>query len=360
MLIGLIGAGGLVGQVVIKCLQDDLTFNLTFNSELLEFKFYTQNTKLNHKYTIHNKNVRIENFRISLLQDMFFDFIILATENATSKEIIEFSTKLNLKTKFIDLSSEFRLTNSVPLVIPEVNPNDLYLDTNSNTNTNIISSPNCTTTFLVMLLKALEPLGFIRRVIISTYQSASGAGIKGLEELKQQAKDWVQNNDLTNVTTNFWSKPLLFNVFSHNSSIESNLYNSEEMKIVKETQKILHRPDLKITPTCVRVPVLTSHCESINVEFDRNITKDMIVEKLTNFPGISILDNCDQNSFPEPLICSGSNDVYVGRIRPDLNDMTCWNFFVCGDQLIKGSGLNAVQILAKLINNRINQRTPVN
>jgi aspartate-semialdehyde dehydrogenase len=340
MLIGLIGAGGLVGQLIIKCFQNDLTFN----SNLIEFKFYTRETKLNHKYTIHNKNVRIESFRISLLQYMFFDFIILATENDISRDIINFANQLNLKTKFIDLSSEYRLKPNIPLIVPEVNPNDLY------SNTNVISSPNCTTTFLVMLLKALEPLGFIRRVIISTYQSASGAGIKGLEELEQQARDWSINENINEITTKFWSKPLLFNVFSHNTPIQENLYNSEEMKIVKETQKILHRPDLKITPTCVRVPVLTSHCESINVEFIREITKNEIIEKLINFPGIKIMDNCESNDFPEPFICSGQDDIFVGRIRPDLNDMSCWNFFVCGDQIIKGSGLNAVQILKELIN----------
>jgi aspartate-semialdehyde dehydrogenase len=340
MLIGLIGAAGLVGKVVIKCLQDDLTFN----SELIDFKFYTRESGCGLKYILHKKKVIIEKFLMTIFEDNFFDFIILATENDISSEIIGYANRLNLKTKFIDLSSEFRLQDNIPLVIPEVNPEDLNL------NSNIISSPNCTTTFLVMLLKALEPLGIIRRVIISTYQSASGAGTKGIEELKQQTLDWFYHKDINKVRIDFWKKPLLFNVFSHNSSLQPNLYNSEEMKIIKETQKIFHRPDLKITPTCVRVPVLTSHCESINVEFDTNILKDDIINKLENFPGIKILDNCEENKFPEPFICSGINDIYVGRIRPDLDDMTCWNFFVCGDQLIKGSGLNAVQILANLVN----------
>jgi aspartate-semialdehyde dehydrogenase len=120
------------------------------------------------------------------------------------------------------------------------------------------------------------------------------------------------------------------------------------MKIIKETKKILHRPDLKITPTCVRVPVLTSHCESINVEFDRPLKKEDIIQKLEKFPGIKIVDNYKDNTFPEPFTSSGLNDVFVGRIRPNVDDMSCWNFFVCGDQLVKGSGLNAVQILKKM------------
>lgn len=340
MLIGLIGAGGLVGQTIIECLKQDKTFD----SNSIEFKFYTQTTNLGTMIPIFNNWFKIEKFFMSNLQLYDFDFIILATENDVSKEIIDFANLVNLKTKFIDLSSEFRLEKRVPLVIPEVNPDDLKSDSN------VIASPNCTTTFLAMLLKALEPLGLISRVYVSTYQSASGAGIKGLEELKQQARDWIENENLDEITQTFWSKPLLFNVFSHNSKVESNLYNSEEMKIVRETKKILHRPDLKITPTCVRVPVLTSHCESINVEFDRPLKKDDIVQKLEQFPGIKIIDNCEDNTFPEPFTSSGLNDVFVGRIRPNLDDTTCWNFFVCGDQLVKGSGLNAVQILKKLKN----------
>lgn len=346
MLIGLIGAGGLVGQTIIECLKQDMTFN----SKLIEFKFYTQTTNLGTLTPIFNKWIKIEKFFMSNLLDFSFDFIILATENDVSNEIIDFANTMNLKTKFIDLSSEFRLKDEVPLVIPEVNLEDLELKSN------VISSPNCTTTFLVMLLKALEPLGFISRVIVSTYQSASGAGIKGLEELKQQARDWVEDEheDLNNVTKTFWSKPLLFNVFSHNSSLQSNLYNSEEMKIVRETKKILHRPDLKITPTCVRVPVLTSHCESINVEFDRHLKKEDIILKLENFPGIKIVDDCETNTFPEPITSSGLNDIFVGRIRPNIDDMSCWNFFLCGDQLVKGSGLNAIQILKELISKHRN------
>jgi len=339
MLIGLIGAGGLVGQTIIKCLQQDRTFD----SDLIEFKFYTQTTNLGTFIPIFNKWIKIEKFFMSNLQELDFDFIILATENDVSNEIITFANTFKLKTKFIDLSSEFRLKDGIPLVIPEVNPEDLEFKSN------VISSPNCTTTFLVMVLKALESLGKISRVYVSTYQSASGAGIKGLEELKQQARDWVENEDLDRVTQTFWSKPLLFNVFSHNSSFESNLYNSEEMKIIKETKKILHRPDLKITPTCVRVPVLTSHCESINIEFDRPLQKNDIIQKLEKFPGIKIVNNCENNTFPEPFTSSGLNDIFVGRIRSDLCDDRCWNFFVCGDQLVKGSGLNAVQILKELI-----------
>ena len=339
MLIGLIGAGGLVGQTIIECLKQDKIFD----SKSIEFKFYTQTTNLGTLIPIFNKWIKIEKFFISNLLDFSFDFIILATENDVSKEIIDFANTMNLKTRFIDLSSEFRLNPEIPLVIPEVNPEDLKLESN------VISSPNCTTTFLVMLLKALEPLGFISRVIVSTYQSASGAGIKGLEELKQQAYNWVEDEDLNNVTKTFWSKPLLFNVFSHNSTIQENLYNSEEMKIVRETKKILHRNDIRITPTCVRVPVLTSHCESINVEFDRNLKKEDIILKLENFPGIKIVDDCKENTFPEPITSSGLNDVFVGRIRPNIDDTKCWNFFVCGDQLVKGSGLNALQILKELM-----------
>ena len=202
-----------------------------------------------------------------------------------------------------------------------------------------------------MLLKPLLQLSEIKKVVVSTYQAASGAGKKGYDELMEQTYNYGLGQD---ITMNFWKKQYIFNVFSHNSKIDpESKYNMEELKMVKETCKILNR-NMRINPTCVRVPTLRSHCLSVNVEFYEEQKLDKIMEVLEKFPGIKILNNEEKNEFPEPLLTSKKTDIYVGRIRPetgiDYVDNTSWSFFVSGDQLLKGAAYNSVQILKQVIN----------
>jgi aspartate-semialdehyde dehydrogenase len=178
-------------------------------------------------------------------------------------------------------------------------------------------------------------LGNIRRIVVSTYQAVSDTEYKGLKELETQTTQ------------------IVYNIFSHNSPIDrETLFNQEELKLINETKKILNI-DAKITATCIRVPTLRSHCISLNVEFDRPLNEHDIINNLIEFPGISVCNNLINNKFPEPINTSGETDVYVGRIRSDIDDKSCWNFFISGDQLLKGAGYNSVQILQKLINSNM-------
>jgi len=330
--IGIVGINGLVGKAIIQSLEL-LNYN---DSDKNRFHFYGTSegiTKFN------NKTEPVYKFTLEMLRRL--NYCILATDNKNAKEIYDYVHKNNLNVIIIDNSSEFRLEKNVPLCIPEINSNILK-------NSKFISNPNCVTTLLCMCLKPLLNLANIKKIIVSTYQAASGAGYKGLQELETQTKQIATGLELTK---DFWKTQYVFNCFSHNTKInQENLYNEEELKLVYETKKIL-QINPKITATCIRIPTLRSHCISAHIEFDRELNKDEIVNTLINFSGIKILDNYQDNEFPEPIITANKTDVYVGRIRSDIDDNTCWNMFISGDQLLKGAGYNSVQILDYLLDN---------
>jgi aspartate-semialdehyde dehydrogenase len=332
--IGIIGVNGLVGKAIIKSLEK-LDYN---NSDKYVFYFYGTSDGV-IMFNGFDKPVR--KFTLSSLA--YLDYCILATDNNISRDIYSYALKNRLRLIIIDNSSEFRLVPDVPLCIPEINAVTLHKLTEY---PQMISNPNCVTTILCMCLKPLLTLANIKKIIVSTYQSASGAGYSGLLELEIQTKQISTN---LNLTTEFWQKQYVYNVFSHNTKINKfNLYNEEELKLVNETKKILEI-NPKITATCIRVPTLRSHCISAHIEFDKELEKDDIVDKLKSFPGVKILDDINDNKFPEPIITSDKTDIYVGRIRSDIDDKTCWNFFISGDQLLKGAGYNSVQILDFLL-----------
>lgn len=337
--IGLVGIKGLVGQAILDSL------------ELLDLEESDNNTFYYYgtAHEIHDEYV-IEQFDLSVLNDL--DYAILAVGNTLVKDIYNYVNKNNLPIKIIDNSSEYRLYKNVPLCIPEINANTIG-------DSKFISNPNCVTTLMCMVLKPLMSLANIKRIVASTYQAASGAGYKGLKELERQTYEmgtrygapecgYMCYHQEEKLTTDFWGKQYALNIFSHNSPITDTLYNEEEMKLINETKKILDI-NCKITATCIRVPTLRSHCISLNVEFDDELNKDDIIKQLESFDGVQILDNVEENKFPEPITTSDKTDVYVGRIRPDIDDMKCWNFFISGDQLLKGAGYNSVQILKYLL-----------
>ena len=211
----------------------------------------------------------------------------------------------------------------------------------------LISNPNCSTTILLMALYPLSKLSKIKRVVLSTYQAASGSGVRGLEELLLQTTEYAENKKLT---TQFWGKQYIHNVFSHNSEIDVvTLYNKEELKIINESKKILHDNSIIIDPTCIRVPVLQSHSISVNIEFEEYQIIENITHVLEEFEGIKIVNNFEKNEFPEPAKSSNCTDVFVGRIRHCPENSKIWNLFVTGDQLLKGAGYNSVQILEKIL-----------
>ena len=241
----------------------------------------------------------------------------------------------------VDNSSAFRLDPNVPLVVPEVNPEDVKK------HKGLIANPNCTTIIMLVALKPLYDLSPIKRIIVSTYQSASGAGALAMEELKQEAMAYLKGEP---VVPKVLPHPYAFNLFSHNTTIGPNLYCEEEMKMVNETRKIMHDPNINVCPTCVRVPVLRSHAEAIVIEQERRVSVEEALEALAKAPGVKIVNDAASNHFPMPFESNEQYDVLVGRVRYDLSCDTGLALFCCGDQLLKGAALNAVQIAELLAN----------
>ncbi|MCB9728432.1 MAG: aspartate-semialdehyde dehydrogenase [Deltaproteobacteria bacterium] len=239
----------------------------------------------------------------------------------------------------IDNSSAFRMTPDVPLVVPEVNPEALR------GHQGVIANPNCVAAILTVALAPLRQLGAIRRLVIATYQSASGAGARAMEDLEVQTRAALAGEP---VVAKVLRHPYAFNLFSHDSAVEDNLYNGEENKVVAETRKILGQPDLGISITCVRVPVLRAHTEVVNVEFDRAVDVEAARDVLAAAPGLALVDDPAENHFPMPNETSGTDAVRVGRVRRDPSCDHALNLLICGDQLLKGAALNAVQIAQAL------------
>lgn len=240
----------------------------------------------------------------------------------------------------IDNSSAFRMEPDVPLVIPEINAEALR------DHRGILANPNCSTIILLMAVAPLARIGTIRRVVVSTYQAASGAGAAAMEELRTQALDVLQGREPTRQA---FPHQIAFNVFSHNSAVNEHGYNDEEWKVIHESRKILGMPELKLTATCVRVPTFRAHAESVNIEFEERPSLDAARETLDAFPGVRVVDDRQGNYFPMPLDATGQDDVLVGRLREDRGNDRALDLFVCGDQLLKGAALNAVQIAEKMI-----------
>ena len=241
----------------------------------------------------------------------------------------------------VDNTSAFRMDPDVPLVVPEVNPEDIKK------HNGIIANPNCSTIIMNVPVWPLHKAYGVKRCVVSTYQAASGAGAAAMSELEIGARAFLDGKEFT---PKVLPHPAAFNVFSHNSKVGENGYNEEEMKMVNETRKIFHDNDIRITATCVRVPVMRAHSEAINLEFEKPITESEAREILANAPGIKIVDERDKSYFPMPLDASDRDEILVGRIRPDISqpDGHGLDIFVAGDQIRKGAALNAVQIAEML------------
>ncbi len=235
----------------------------------------------------------------------------------------------------IDNSSAFRMDPNVPLVVPEVNPEDLE------GHAGIIANPNCTTILMLVALAPLHRVNPIQRIIAATYQSASGAGARAMTELEDQARA-ILAGDAPVATV--LPHPIAFNLFLHNSPLEASGYVQEELKMVNESRKMLHAPDLRVNATCVRVPVPRAHAEALNVEFTAPFDPVKAKAILAEAPGVILIDDWQTQHFPMPIDVSGKDAVGVGRIRQDMSHERCLDLWICGDQIRKGAALNAVQI----------------
>jgi len=240
----------------------------------------------------------------------------------------------------IDNSSAFRMDPAVPLVVPEVNSEAAF------GHQGIIANPNCTTILLTVALAPLAARRPIRRVVLSTYQSASGAGARAMEELRQLSRTVLDGGEPISAVL---PHSLAFNLFLHNSPMQANGYCEEELKMVNETRKIMDLPDLRLSATCVRVPVLRAHSEAVNIEFEEPFPVAEACELLAAAPGVELIENFDTNRFPMPTDVTGRDPVAVGRIRQDISEPNALELWLCGDQIRKGAALNAIQIAELLI-----------
>ena len=261
------------------------------------------------------------------------DLVLASAGGSTSKAWA--ATAVESGAVVIDNSSAFRMNPQVPLVIPEVNPQAAA------THQGIIANPNCTTILMAMAVWPLHQVQPVKRIIAATYQSASGAGFQAMEELKLQAQA-ILNGDTP--PTEIFPYPLAFNLFPHNSALNEEGYCEEEMKMVNETRKIFNAPEMRISATSVRVPVLRAHSEAINLEFNEPFPVAKAREILSNAPGVRLVEDWQANYFPMPIDATGKDEVLVGRIRQDISHPSGLELWLCGDQIRKGAALNAVQI----------------
>ncbi len=330
MRIAIVGASGAVGQEFLRVL-DERNFPVT------ELLLFGSERSAGSKYTFRGKEIEVK-----LLQhnDDFkgVDIVFTSAGAGTSKAFAETITKYGAV--MIDNSSAFRMEEDVPLVVPEVNAEDALMRPRG-----IIANPNCTTIQMVVALKAIERLSHIRRVRVATYQAASGAGAAAMDELHQQYKQIINGEE---VKVEKFAYQLAYNVIPQIDVFMDNGYTKEEMKMYHETRKIMHS-DVKVSATCVRVPALRSHSESIWVETERPISVEEARKAFTEAEGVVLMDNPEAKEYPMPLFLAGKDPVYVGRVRKDLTDENSLSFWAVSDQIKKGAALNAVQIAEYLI-----------
>jgi aspartate-semialdehyde dehydrogenase len=266
------------------------------------------------------------------------DLVLASAGGSSSKTWAE--TIVKSGAVMIDNSSAFRMSPTVPLVVPEINPEA------AEKHQGIIANPNCTTILLGVAVYPLHLVQPIKRMVIATYQSASGAGARAMEEVKQQTQAILAGEQ---PKAEILPYPLAFNLFPHNSPLTESGYCEEEMKMINETRKIFDAPQIQITATCVRVPVLRAHSEAVNLEFERPFAVAKAREILSQAPGVELLEDWQANYFPMPIDATGKDDVLVGRIRQDLSHANGLELWLCGDQIRKGAALNAIQIAELLV-----------
>lgn len=348
--LAIVGATGVVGQSMISVLEemnldiDEIVFFASHRSKGKTLKF------LDNVYVIQE-----------LTEDSFstghFDYALFSAGGDTSKKFAPLAVQNGCIV--IDNSSAFRMDNDVPLVVPEVNPDDISI------NKGILANPNCSTIQAVVALKPLDNFYKIKRIIYSTYQAVSGAGSKGINDFENGIKDYylsylntVQDSfslkkEVPNYTLKKFPYPIFNNCLPHIDTFLENGYTKEEEKMINETRKILHNPTLQITATTVRVPVLNCHCESINVEFENSFELDDVFNILKNSPGIIVEDNIQNLEYAYPSNVCGNNNVFVSRIRRDFSVKSGLNLWVVADNIRKGAATNAVQILNELLNKNL-------
>ena len=323
MNIAIVGATGNVGRKIIEVLEKK---NFSIDNLYLVASSKSAGSKLK----FNGKEIEVENletFDFSKAKITFF-----SAGGKISEKYAPIAAKHSV---VIDNSSYFRMDPDVPLIVPQVNSNDL-----KNLKKNIIANPNCSTAQLVLILKPLHDLFNIKRVVISTYQSTSGAGKKPMDELLEQTQLSLDNKEIS--SKNF-TKQIAFNAIPHIDMFVDDGYTKEEVKMINETKKILDKK-IELTATCVRIPVLVSHAESLNIEFEKSFTLEKISEVLSNADGCKVVDERKDGGYITPVEAEGKDDTFISRIRKDNSNKNTINLWCVSDNLLRGAALNAVEI----------------
>jgi aspartate-semialdehyde dehydrogenase len=325
--IAVVGASGLVGRKILEVLEER-------NFPYGKITAIASDESFGKEIAIGKKNYRLQ----KLTPDSFknFEFAFFSAGAAISTQWAPVAARDGAIV--IDNSSAFRMNENVPLVVPEVNRNDIFK------HKNIIANPNCSTIELVVALKPLDNLFKIKRVVVSTYQSVSGIGNKGVSKLNSEI---ANINEL--VDEKVFPHKIAFNAIPQIDVFLEDRYTKEERKMINETRKIMNRPDLKITATCVRIPTIGGHGESVNIELDKKFSLDEVRNALSKFKGIKVVDDIENKMYPMPADSHEKDEVFVGRIRPDESIKNGLNLWIVADNIRKGAATNAVQIAEEII-----------
>ena len=328
--VGIVGATGAVGQEMISVLE-----RRDFPAG--EIALFGSSRSAGSELSFHGRKVKVRELREDSFQGL--DLALFSAGGDVSRKFAPFAVQSG--TRVVDNSSAFRMDPQTPLVIPEINPGDLIR------NRGVFAVPNCSTIILLMAVYPIHRINPVKKIIVSTYQATSGAGWEAMEELRMQSERYLKGEPLE---PRLFPHPIAFNLFSHDSAMDlESGYNQEELKMVREVHKlgIVHR-DIK-PATCIRVPTFRAHAESIHLQLEGPADVDAVRKALEEFPGVLVVDDPEHNRFPMPRDASGRDEVLAGRIRPDPSDECGLSLFCCGDQLLKGAALNAVQIAEEIV-----------
>ncbi len=327
--VAILGATGAVGSELLELLESR-------QFPLSHLKLLASPRSAGQVIQFQGQSIEIEAVEPDSFKNI--DIVLSSAGGGISRQWA--STIVSSGATLIDNSSAFRMDSNVPLIVPEINPQAIL------NHSGIIANPNCTTILMGLAIYPLHRINPIERLIVATYQSASGAGARAMEELKLQSIEILAGRS---PSPEIFPYPLAFNLFTHNSSLNEVGYCEEEMKMLNETRKIFDDPTLRISATCVRVPILRAHSESVNIEFKAPMSVEQATEILNSAPGVKVVQDWKRNYFPMPIDASGKDEVLVGRIRQDLSHPLALELWLCGDQIRKGAALNAVQIAELLI-----------
>jgi len=330
--VGIMGATGAVGTTMMQILEER-------NFPLAELRLLASARSAGKTLKFRGESVPVQ----ELKEDSFkgLDIVLASAGASVSRQFAKCA--VDAGAAVVDNTSAFRMEADVPLVVPEVNPEDIF------THKGIIANPNCSTIIMLVPLKPLHDAAKIKRVVVSTYQAVSGTGAQAIAELDSQVRQFVAGQPITNAV---YPYQIAFNVLPHIDVFLENGYTKEEMKMVNETRKMMHDDSIMVSATTVRVPVFTSHSETVQIEFEKKITPQQAREILAKAPGVKVLDDPANKQYPMPIQTSGQDLVWVGRIREDISSPNGLAMWVVGDQLRKGAATNAVQIAEILIKDK--------